>query len=71
MSKMPTEKDKGKDKDKTKDEIPLIWATAPYKLKEGKIQWLEESKSPEQTQWYDSKAKMEYERCVQLVPLAF
>lgn len=49
------------------NEMPLMWATTPYKLKNGHVQWLEESTSPNHTQWYDTKAKIEYERCVQLV----
>ena len=52
--------------DETND-TPLVWATAPYQLKDGKIQWLEESKTPKEVQWYDEKAQIEYERCVQLV----
>jgi hypothetical protein len=56
------------DSDETKD-MPLIWASTPYKLKEGGIQWLEDSRSPREVQWYDEKAQIEYERCVQLVYL--
>jgi hypothetical protein len=48
-------------------EMPLMWATTPYCLKDGKIQWLEEAKTPREVQWYDQKAQIEYERCVQLV----
>jgi hypothetical protein len=54
--------------DETKD-MPLIWASTPYKLKEGGIQWLEDSRSPREVQWYDEKAQIEFERCVQLVYL--
>lgn len=49
------------------NDMPLIWASTPYKLNEGNIQWLENSKSPREVQWYDEKAQIEYERCVQLV----
>ena len=53
----------------TTNDMPLMWATTPYRLKDGKIQWLEEAKSPKELQWYDEKAQIEYERCVQLVNL--
>jgi hypothetical protein len=48
-------------------DMPLIWATTPYKLKDGEIQWLKDAKSPREVTWYDDKAQTEYERCVQLV----
>lgn len=50
--------------------MPLMWATTPYKLRQGKIQWLEQAKSPREVEWYDTKAQIEYERCVELVLLA-
>jgi hypothetical protein len=49
-------------------DLPLIWANTPYRLKDGKVQWLEEAKSPLEAVWYDEKAQIEHERCVQLVP---
>ena len=49
------------------NDMPLMWATTPYRLKDGKIQWLEEAKTPREVQWYDKKAQIECERCVQLV----
>lgn len=52
------------------NDIPLMWATTPFRLKDGKIQWLEECKTPREVQWYDEKAQIEYERCVQLVHIA-
>ena len=48
-------------------DMPTLWMSAPYKLKDGKIQWLEEAKSPGEASWYDKKAQTEYERCVHLV----
>ena len=51
----------------TTNDMPLMWATTPYRLKDGKIQWLEEAKTPREVQRYDEKAQIEYERCVQLV----
>ena len=53
--------------DENPDDMPVIWASAPYKLKDGKIQWLDEAKSSSEVQWYDGKAIIEHERCVQLV----
>jgi hypothetical protein len=50
-------------------DMPLIWATTPYKLRDGEIQWLKDAKSPRETTWYDDKARIEHERCVQLVLL--
>ena len=50
------------------NDLPLMWATTPYRLKDGKIRWLEEAKSPREAGWYDEKAHLEHERCVQLVP---
>ena len=49
------------------NDMPLMWATTPYRMKDGKIQWLEESKTPREVHWYDEKAQTEHERCVQLV----
>ena len=49
------------------DDMPLMWATTPYRLQDGNIQWLEDAKTPREVQWYDEKAQSEYERCVQLV----
>jgi hypothetical protein len=49
------------------NDIPLIWANTPYRLKDGMVQWLEDAKSPGEVRWYDEKARVEYERCVQLV----
>jgi hypothetical protein len=49
------------------NDMPLMWATTPYRLKDGKIQWLEEAKTPMEVQWYDEKAQAEYKRCVQFV----
>jgi hypothetical protein len=49
------------------DGVPLIWATTPYRLEDGKIQWLEEAKTPKEMQLYDKRALREYERCVELV----
>ena len=49
------------------NELPILWANTPYRLKDGKIQWLEEAKSPREAGWYDEKAQIEHERCVQLV----
>src|SRR5947207_5220225 len=41
------------------NDMPLMWATTPYRLKDGKIQWLEEAKTPREVQWYDKKAQIE------------
>jgi len=49
------------------NDLPLLWTNMPYRLKDGKIQWLEEAKSPREVGWYDVKAQIEHERCVQLV----
>jgi hypothetical protein len=49
------------------NDLPLMWATTPYRLKDGKVRWLEEAKSPREASWYDEKAHIEHERCVQLV----
>src|SRR5271156_4440984 len=46
------------------NDLPLMWANTPYRLKEGKIQWFEEAKSPREVGWYDEKAQIEHERCV-------
>ena len=51
--------------------MPIIWASTPYILKDSKIQWLEEAKTPAEAQWYDEQARSEYERCVHLVYLLF
>ena len=49
-------------------DMPLIWETTPYKLQDGQIQWLKDAKTPQDVTWYDEKAQIEHERCVQLVP---
>jgi hypothetical protein len=49
------------------NDMPLMWALTPYRLKDEKIEWLEESKTPREVQWYDENAQIEHERCVQLV----
>lgn len=49
------------------NDIPLIWANTPYRLEDGMIQWLESAKSPSEVRWHDEKARIEYERCVQMV----
>jgi sugar lactone lactonase YvrE len=67
MLKMPISDAKAEET----NDMPLIWASTPYKLNEGNIQWLEDSKSPREVEWYDEKAQIEYERCVQLVYLSW
>jgi hypothetical protein len=49
------------------EEMPLIWAITPYRLNDGKIQWLEEAKSEREAQWYDEKAQIESERSIRMV----
>jgi hypothetical protein len=65
MHQMPTAEDS---EEEESNEIPLMWTTTPYRLRDGQIQWLEDAKSPREVQWYDEKAQIEYERCVHLVP---
>ena len=48
-------------------DMPLMWTTSPYRLRDGKIQWLENAQTPREAQWYDDNARIEYERCVELV----
>lgn len=66
MHQMPNPETEAEEAEATND-TPLMWSTIPYPLKEGKIQWLEEAKTPREVQSYDEKAQIEYERCVQLV----
>jgi hypothetical protein len=49
------------------NDMPVMWSATPYKLHHGKIQWLEDAKSQRQVEWYDAKAQIEHERCIQLV----
>ena len=52
------------------DKMPVVWATCPYRLNtDGEIQWLDSARTPEDAQWYDEKAQVEYERCVHMVHL--
>ena len=60
------------DEEISTDEMPVMWASCPYRLNpEGNIQWLESARTAQETQWYDEKAHVEYDRCVAMVFVPF
>jgi hypothetical protein len=56
------------DEEISTNEMPVMWASCPYRLNPArKIQWLESAKTPDEAEWYDEKAQVEYDRCVKMV----